>query len=400
MAKWKYTGNDDASDRLPTYDKIRRGRDKRKKHKASEADFEQPEEKWDFAAHPEWFPARVVEVHKRYAFVSPEKDIGDVQTRDVWLATVARRYLQSRRGERNTICVGDRVLCRPTDDRDVDLGTDIPCCVIENLSPRKSRIARRDPAVPEREHILASNVDQLMIVASYKNPLIKWGLIDRYLILAEEQEIPAIIVLNKEDLLADESEEFRAECKREAEYFRKLGYTVFSLQVEFQNFQHPLIKELHSQLEGKVTILSGHSGVGKSSLVNLFKPEITQEVEENSDIFYKGRHTTTYASMIKLGRGGYVIDTPGIRSFVLSERNAIDLSHGFVEMRALMNQCKFRECRHIDEPDCAVVRAVAAGDISERRYKSYKGILLGDTGREGRIRDQNTGKDKEEESDE
>jgi ribosome biogenesis GTPase len=104
--------------------------------------------------------------------------------------------------------------------------------------------------------------------------------------------------------------------------------------------------------------------------------------------------------MIKLGRGGYVIDTPGIRSFVLSERNAIDLSHGFVEMRVLMNQCKFRECRHIDEPDCAVIKAVAAGEISERRYKSYKGILLGDTGRQGRLRDQITGKEKEEEDDE
>ncbi len=394
MAKWKYQGDSDSSDKLPTYDKIRRGRDKRKKHKGSEAQFEQEEETWDFVAHPEWFPARIVEVHKRYAFVSPEKEIGDVQTRDVWLATVARRHLQSRRGERNTICVGDRVLCRPTDDRDVDLGTDIPCCVIENVSPRKSRIARRDPAVPDREHILASNVDQLMIVASYKNPLIKWGLIDRYLVLAEEQDIPAIIVLNKEDLLAEEAQEFRDGCRREAEYYRKLGYTVFSLQVEFQNFENDVIKELHQQLEGKVTILSGHSGVGKSSLVNLFKPEITQEVEENSNIFYKGRHTTSYASMIKLGRGGYVIDTPGIRSFVLSERSAVELSHGFIELRAYINRCKFRECRHIDEPDCAVMKAVAEGMISERRYRSYQGMLLGDTGRQGRTRDDNTEKDK------
>jgi ribosome biogenesis GTPase len=400
MAKWKYRGDSDSSEKLPSYDKIRRGRDKRRKHKASDVEFEQSEENWDFEAHPEWFPARIVEVHKRYAFVSPERVIGDVATRDVWLATVARRYLQSRRGERNTICVGDRVLCRPTDDRDVDLGTDIPCCVIEHVSPRKSRIARQDPAVPDREHILASNVDQLLIVASYKNPLIKWGLIDRYLVLAEEQCIPAIIILNKLDLLDEESDDFRAECLRETANFRNLGYTVFSLKVEFQSFSDAIIKELHALLEGKVTILSGHSGVGKSSLVNLFKPEITQEVEENSNIFYKGRHTTSYASMIKLGRGGYVIDTPGIRSFVLSDRNAIDLSHGFVELRSLMNCCKFRECRHIDEPECAVIKAVAAGQISERRYRSYKGMLLGDTGRQGRTRDENIEKDKGEADDE
>ncbi len=387
MGKWKYQGDKD-SDTTVNFDKIRRGRDKRRKHKAEDAQFELAEDKWIFAEErSEWFPARVVEVHKRYAFVSPERQIGDVDTRDVWLATVARRHLQSRRGERNTIAVGDRVLCRPTDEREADLGTDLPCCVIEHLSPRKSQIARRDPAVKDREHVLASNVDQLLIVASYQAPLVKWGLIDRYLVLAEEQGIPAIIVLNKEDLLENETEEFRERCAKELETYRGLGYKTISLKVEFQNWRSPEIKELHELLDGKVTILSGHSGVGKSSLVNLFRPEIEQEVEPNSEIFYKGRHTTTYASMIKLGRGGSVIDTPGIRSFVLSERTAIELGYCFIEIRSLMPHCKFRECRHIDEPSCAVLQALSEGRINERRWRSYKGILLGDTGREGRTRD-------------
>jgi ribosome biogenesis GTPase len=389
MSKWRYRGPED-SDKHFSYDKIRRAKDKRKKFKADEVSFEQDEESWfsnESQDRKSWFPARVVEVHKRYAFVNPERTLGDVDTRDVWLATVARRYLQSRRGERNTIVVGDRVLCRPTDERDVDLGTDIPCCVIEHASPRKSQIARQDPAVKDREHILASNVDQLLIVASYKNPLIKWGLIDRYLILAEEQGIPAIIILNKEDLLAEETSDFQKSCQENAQVYRDLGYKVFSLKVEFQTWDSPEIQEIHRLIDGKVTILSGHSGVGKSSLVNLFRPEITQEVEPNSDIFYKGRHTTTYASMIRLGRGGYVIDTPGIRSFVLSERSSIDLSYGFVEIRALMGQCKFRECRHVDEPGCAVLEALAAGKIHERRYRSYVSILQGETGREGRTRD-------------
>ena len=392
MSKWKYQGDNEANEKLPAYDKIRRSKDKRKKYKSAESEFALAEADWNFVEHPSWFAARIVEVHKRYAFISPEKTIGDVDTRDVWLATVARRYLQSRREERNTITVGDRVLCRPTDKNDADLGTDLPCCVIEHIAPRHSRIARRDPALETREHILASNVDQLLIVSSYQSPSVKWGLIDRYLVLAEEQGIPALIVLNKADLMRQESVDFKEECEREMAIYRQLGYQVFSLEVEFQTWQTEAIQELHRQMEGKVTILSGHSGVGKSSLVNLFKPEIVQEVEPNSDIFYKGRHTTTYASMIKLGRGGYVIDTPGIRSFVLSERSAVELSHGFIELRSHINQCKFRECRHMDEPDCSVLRAVAEGLISERRYRSYKGMLLGDSGRQGRTREDKSGR--------
>ena len=110
-------------------------------------------------------------------------------------------------------------------------------------------------------------------------------------------------------------------------------------------------------------------------------------MEEDDNIFYKGRHTTSFASFIKLGTGGYVIDTPGIRSFTFEEKTAIELSHCFVEFRPLLGKCKYRECRHMDEPDCKVLAAVAAGTISRWRYKSYLGILLGATGREGRIRD-------------
>src|SRR5690606_33316642 len=138
----------------------------------------------------------------------------------------------------------------------------------------------------------------------------------------------------------------------------------------------------------KITVLSGHSGVGKSTLVNLFEPEIIQAVEENSDIFYKGRHTTSYASFIKLNQGGYIIDTPGIRSFALEKLEPIDLAYGFKEIRAFLGKCKYRECRHIEEPGCAVKEAVDTGSIFERRYHSYAGILLGTTGREGRTREE------------
>ena len=140
-------------------------------------------------------------------------------------------------------------------------------------------------------------------------------------------------------------------------------------------------------LKGRVSMLSGHSGVGKSSLVNLFEPELVQAVEKNDDIFYKGRHTTSYASFIKLGTGGYVIDTPGIRSFVLQELDHRELAYGFVDIRPFAGQCRYQGCRHVEEPECAVRQAVSEGKIDERRYLSYRGILQGTTGREGRVRD-------------
>ncbi|SMF46094.1 ribosome small subunit-dependent GTPase A [Pseudobacteriovorax antillogorgiicola] len=382
MARWKYNKNRD--DEYFRYDKIRRGKDKRKKKQDGEEKFVLDEVQWK--KEDGWFRARVVEVQKRYAFVAPQDDDGTIDTKDVWLGTVARKYLQSKRMERNSVAVGDVVLCRPTDDREADIETDIPCCVIVNLAPRHSEISRRDPTSQERSHVLASNVDQLLVVASYQSPLVKWGLVDRYLVLAEEQGIEPIIVLNKEDLLKEESEEFRQRCREEIETYRRLGYRIFSLSV-LTNSKDPAITEIGELMKDKVTILSGHSGVGKSSLVNMYRPEIVQEVEPDADIFYKGRHTTTYASFIGLDTGGYVIDTPGIRSFLLGDRSSIDLSYSFREFRPYMGACKFRECRHIDEPGCAILDALQKGEITNRRYRSYKGLLLGDTGREGRTRD-------------
>ena len=391
MPKWKYRGGDD-HDKLSKYQKIRKKHEKKKiSNKNKEVDdFELEESEWDKVIQEnEWFTARVVEVQKRYAFISPEVE-GNINTRDVWLATVARKHLQLHRDERNTIVVGDKVLVQANKDKDENYSEEIPSCVIMHRAPRSSRIARKDPMINDREHVLACNVDQLLIVCSFKAPLVKWGLIDRYLILAEEQEIEPIIILNKKDLLDASNDDFKEKCQQEVEVYKSLGYKVVELSVENADFEDAEIQEVHNALDGKFTILSGHSGVGKSSLVNMFNPEIVQDVEENSDIFYKGRHTTTYASLIKLGKlgkGGYVIDTPGIRSFVLGERDAISLTHGFIELREYMGKCKFRECRHIDEPGCAVLDALANGKITERRYKSYLGLLLGDTGREGRTRD-------------
>ncbi|MCX6124658.1 MAG: ribosome small subunit-dependent GTPase A [Proteobacteria bacterium] len=366
------------------FDRVGRMKPRERKSSRSanlEEGFECQEDQW-IERHPNGFAARVVEVHKRYAFISPEPENGSIKTRDVWLATIARRFLQAKKLQRNFIVVGDRVLCVATTEDNAGVVTDLPQCVIQQLSPRISMIRRLDPSKAGVEHILASNVDQLLVVASFVSPQVKWGLIDRYLILAELQGVRPIIVLNKRDLLPKESKVFKIEV------YRSLGYTVCAVQANCENAKNNIdIQELKMSLKGKISMLSGHSGVGKSSLVNLFEPELVQTVEKNENISYKGRHTTSYASFIKLGTGGYLMDTPGIRSFVLEELGHRDLSFGFPEMRPFLGSCKYRECRHIEEPECKIRESVENGSIDSRRYKSYRGIFLGTTGREGRVRD-------------
>lgn len=385
MANWKNKNYD----RLEKVQKVRKRQKKTPAAAELAEEYEKDESDWAVGAEDHAFAARVVEVHKRYAFVSGEKTLGKIATNDVWLATVARKYLVAARSERNFVAVGDRVLCTPAPDQAPDVESDLPRCVIQHMAPRHARIARNDPHREGLEHVLASNMDQLVIVASFLRPTVKWGLIDRYLVLAEAEGIPSIIVLNKRDLIdADEDPAFAADAVEKIEMYRSLGYKIFAVKtLDPEAADLEQIKELQALLKGKISLFSGHSGVGKSSIINLFDPEIVQPVEENPDIFYKGRHTTTYASFIKLGTGGFVIDTPGIRSFTFDEKSSIELSHCFVELRPFLGQCKFRECRHLDEPGCKVREAVEAGRISQYRYKSYLAILLGASGREGRMRE-------------
>jgi ribosome biogenesis GTPase / thiamine phosphate phosphatase len=388
--------DDEAQDRFERFGKMRKREKKASRASDLSERFELPESEWQGKFEGLGFAARIVEVHKRYAFVSPEPELRDIKTRDVRLATIARKFLTARREERNFVCVGDRVLCTHAEPgKEVSSTSELPQVVIQHLAPRQSRLSRRDPSTPGREHILASGMDQVVVVASYRNPTVRWGLIDRYVILCEGEEITPIILLNKRDLLeSDEDQAFVKDChEREAEY-QRLGYEVFSIQANVSR-KSKRLKDLAQRLDGLVTAFSGHSGVGKSSVINQFDPELVQAVEEDEDIFYKGRHTTTFASFLKLGTGGYVIDTPGIRSFMIQDYDPITLSHCFREMRPLIGKCKYRECRHINEPDCAVQAAVESGEIKPWRYRSYVGILLGETGREGRTREMEVADDEE-----
>lgn len=387
MSRWRYSGDsNDDDNNFAGFDKIRRKHSTAKQAKAHDDGFELAESRWP-KQDKETFAARVVEVHKRYCFVSPERVRGKIATKDVWLATLARKWLITKRVERNLVCVGDRVLCSVAHEGFDTAESDLPKCVIDNMAPRTSRIARVDPTDETRFHVLASNIDQMIITSSYLNPLIKWGLIDRYLVLAESEGIRPIIALNKRDALAEADPAFRDLCAARAATYRTMGYTVIDVQANAADaLKDPGIITLRDMLKDNVSLFTGHSGVGKSSLVNLFRPEIVQDVEPNSDIFYKGRHTTSFASFLKLKTGGYVIDTPGIRSFVLPDMEAIDLSRYFADLAPFADKCEYRECAHIDETDCAVKRAVEEGLIADWRYKNYMGIYLKSTGRQGRVR--------------
>lgn len=378
----------DKYEKFEKKEKIRRNRgrssDAGKKQLSDE--FTLDEDKWPPYLEKGYFAGRVMEVHKRYVFVSPEPTSGEIATNDVWLASVARKHLLAQQQERNFCCVGDKVLCIPEKFTAIGQDEDLPSCIVAFRAPRTSKVARLDPLNQDREHVLAANMNQLVIVASYVYPKVKWGLIDRYLVLAEEQELPASIVLNKKDLLTQQSPALQKQCDEYLDLYQRLGYPVIS--VSALNPDADDRAALAKLFGGKISLLSGHSGVGKSSLINLHAPEIIQAVEDE-EILRKGRHTTSFASLLRLEGGGYVIDSPGIRSFLLRKRTSVDLTWCFVEMRPLLNHCKFRECQHLVEPDCAIKKAVAEGRISPLRYRSYVGLLTGAESREGRISDAN-----------
>lgn len=388
--------NEDRRDRLRKTEKIRK--EKRSVRGRTEDDWiveeslaegESLEERLAAVTKLGYRVGRVIEVHKRHVFVAEEKEEGKPDTGLLWLCTVAKRHFQRAHKERNFVVVGDRVLFEADskeklDDSGEPTESDLPRGLIQHGFRRKSKIARRDPMRPDWEHVMLANIDLVAIVASVLNPEVRWGLIDRLLVQAEDQGIEAVIVLNKIDLLETEDRarpEFVANIRRRIDIYRSVGYNVLEVSALRPKKTQPAIKKLRELFKGKLIGLSGHSGVGKSSIVNLMKPEFEQVVDENPDIFYKGRHTTTYNSLLRTDIGGYVIDTPGVRSFAFGSWSAIELSHCFREFRGI--RCKYMECTHDHEPGCGVKAAVEEGRISRERYRSYIGILKGVSLREG-----------------
>lgn len=332
---------------------------------------------------------RVIEVHKRNIFVAEENDQGQPVTELLWLCSVAKRHFQRAHKERNFVVVGDRILFEP--DADVAMDTDgqpkesdLPRGVIQHAFSRRTRIARRDPLNPEWEHVMLANIDLLVVVASVFHPEVRWGLIDRFLVQAEIEGLPAAIVLNKVDLLENPklaTPEFLERYQKRVSIYKSIGYDVFEICALKPRKTQAEVKRLREAVKGKLIGFAGHSGVGKSSLLNLMKPEFEQIVDDNPDIFYKGRHTTTYNSLLQLGIGAYAIDTPGVRSFSVEGFDSITLTQCFPEFRGY--RCHYRECTHDHEPQCAIKGALEDGRISKERYRSFIGLLKGVSFREG-----------------
>ncbi|MGN5955445.1 ribosome small subunit-dependent GTPase A [Sphingobacterium lactis] len=266
----------------------------------------------------------------------------------------------------NPIAVGDIV------DFDLEPGQDSG--VITQLEPRRNYIIRRSVNLSKQTQIIGANLDQAILVVTLASPPTSTGFIDRFLVTAEAYSIPAILVFNKLDLFSDEGLEILAEYM---DLYENLGYPCYA--VSALKGEH--IEELRQLLKDKTTLVSGHSGVGKSTLINAIVPGLELKTGIISEWSDKGKHTTTFAEMIDLPFGGQLIDTPGIRELGIVDIEPQELSHYYPEMRKLLNQCKFHNCRHINEPGCAVLAGLESGEIEPSRYESYISIYNNENNR-------------------
>lgn len=261
----------------------------------------------------------------------------------------------------NPISVGDEVLI----EEEIESENSV---IISEIYPRRNYINRQSPGHKHQQHIIAANVDQSVLVATLKEPKTSQGFIDRFLVACEMYHVRVVIVFNKADLYKNKENEKYNEWK---EMYEAIGYKVVLLSVT----NNTGIDEVKEILKNKISLMSGHSGVGKSSFINIICPELTIKTQDVSGWSGKGLHTTTFAEMYDLSFGGKIIDTPGMREFGMVNLSKQELSHYFPEMRDRLNDCQFNNCMHINETDCAIKKAIEKEQINIDRYISYCKIL-------------------------
>jgi ribosome biogenesis GTPase len=261
----------------------------------------------------------------------------------------------------NPVAVGDEV--------EIELENDLEnTATISAVHERKNYVVRVSPHNKRQQHIVASNIDQSVLFVTLKDPRTSQGFIDRSLIACEMYHVPAIIVFNKSDIYRKkESDQFELLQN----IYRSIGYKTVLASIA----NNKGVDDIKHLLKDKISLLSGHSGVGKSTFINSIFPQLALKTQEVSGWSGKGMHTTTFAEMFDLPFGGQIIDTPGIREFGLIHVSRQELSHYFPEMRDLLQNCQFNNCLHVNEPGCAIKTAVVEGNISEERYISYLNIL-------------------------
>ncbi len=259
----------------------------------------------------------------------------------------------------NPVAVGDRVKLNSEENGDV---------MIESIYPRANYFVRESPRKKNDIHILAANLDQVLVVLTISLPRTSLGFVDRLLTITELQNIPTCIVFNKTDIQSDKN---LLKQKDAVTLYKQLGYRCF----EISAIQGLGIKKLMNGLSNKTTLITGHSGSGKTTLINQLVPGLDLTTKEISRKFEKGQHTTTYTTMYDLPESGYIIDSPGIKEVGMLNIDANDVGFGFKEIRTLEDSCKFSNCLHINEPQCAVKEQLTKGAIVQSRYYSYLSIV-------------------------
>ena len=257
----------------------------------------------------------------------------------------------------NPIVVGDKVLLSQEEDS----------FLIDDLFDRKNIIVRKSVNLSKQTHIIASNIDQAILIVTMQSPQTSTGFIDRFLVSAQAYGVEVVILFNKTDLF-DKATLVLLEERRSI--YEKIGYTCLSKSILNDDLSD--IKEL---MKGKVNVITGHSGVGKSTLLNRIQPNLNITTQEISEQHQQGQHTTTFSEMHDLDFGASIIDTPGVRGFGLIEMDKYELGDYFIEFFKLKSDCKFNNCLHINEPKCAVKLALENGEIAPSRYKNYLNML-------------------------
>ena len=261
----------------------------------------------------------------------------------------------------NPLAVGDWVEFEVEDKEDMR-------GIITDIEPRENYIIRKSIKNRHKGHMIAANIDQAVLIATLAMPRTSLGFIDRFLVTAESFRIPAVLVFNKKDLLNAEGLQHLEELKN---IYEPLGYPCHILSAT----EKEGIDQFRQVLKGKLSLLSGHSGVGKSTLLNAINPEAAQKTSEISSFANKGTHTTTFAEMFTIDPETWVIDTPGIKELGLVDMEDDPLDHYFPEMRSLIGECHFHNCTHTHEPGCAIVGALEAGSVAGSRYENYLSML-------------------------
>ena len=260
----------------------------------------------------------------------------------------------------NPVAVGDEV--------EIEIEKGEETALIKKILSRRNYVVRQSPRKKHQLHLMASNIDQAVLIITVVQPKLKQGFIDRFLLMTEPHDIPVCIAFNKSDLYSEDDLEIYEVLK---EIYEEIGYQVILISAT----EGTGIDVLREILKDKTSLISGQSGVGKSTIVNNIEPDLKLRVGELSNYTGKGQHTTTFAEMLPLSFGGYIIDTPGIKTLSFNNLEPMDVAHNFREFFDMASHCKFANCTHRNEPKCAVKEAIEDGVISDLRYYNYMSIL-------------------------